>query len=291
MNDGPQRWALGLYAGPSPLALTEVTGVNPVLDRWQLGGPAVDFVADPFLLRHAGGWALYFEVLPTATQRGEIGYAESLDGRRFDYRGIALAEPFHLSYPLAFTHQGWYYLLPETLGAGALRLYRSASPAGPFAPLADLLPGRFADPTLFHHAGRWWLFACPTPEGHDGLELFCAEDLLGPWRRHPASPIVEGDPRTARPAGRVVEHAGRLYRFAQDCQPRYGSRVVAFEILELCPERYREVPAGPVLTPTGTGWNGDRMHHLDAHRLEDGSWLAVADGYGLGGFSAASALR
>jgi hypothetical protein len=191
-----------------------------------------------------------------------------------------LAEPFHLSYPLVFEAEGEVYLLPETLGAGAARLYRATSAPGGFEPVADLVPGRLADSTVFFHAGRWWLFTCPAPARHDTLELYFADVLVGPWRRHPQSPLVVGDPRTARPAGRVVEYEGRLFRFAQECVPRYGSKVCAFEIVELGPERYREIAAGPALAPTGTGWNGEGMHHLDAHRLADGSWLAVVDGYG-----------
>ncbi len=277
---GPQRWALGLYAGPSPLALTAVAGVNPVLTRRDITGMEAEFLADPFLLRRDETWYLYFEVMPTVSGKGEIGLATSADGRSFAYQGIVLAEPFHLSYPLVFETEGEVYLLPETLGAGAARLYRATSAPGGFEPVANLVPGRLADSTVFFHAGRWWLFTCPAPERHDTLELYFADVLVGPWRRHPQSPLVVGDPRSARPAGRVVEYQGRLFRFAQECVPRYGSKVGAFEIVELGPERYREIPAGPALAPTGTGWNGEGMHHLDAHRLADGSWLAVVDGYG-----------
>jgi hypothetical protein len=36
-----------------------------------------------------------------------------------------------------------------------------------------------------------------------------------------------------------------------------------------------------VLEGSGAGWNGERMHHIDAHRLDDGSWIACVDGYGV----------
>ena len=240
-----------------------------------------EFLADPFLLRRDETWYLYFEVMPTVSGKGEIGLATSADGRSFAYQGIVLAEPFHLSYPLVFETEGEVYLLPETLGAGAARLYRATSAPGGFEPVADLVPGRLADSTVFFHAGRWWLFTCPAPERHDTLELYFADVLVGPWRRHPQSPLVVGNPRSARPAGRVVE-CTRAVSFAS---PRNACLATArrsarFEILELGPERYREIAAGPALAPTGTGWNGEGMHHLDAHRLADGSWLAVVDGYG-----------
>ena len=63
---------------------------------------------------------------------------------------------------------------------------------------------------------------------------------------------------------------------------RYGWRVRAFEIEELRRERYRErEQPTPALEPSGAGWNGAKMHHLDAHRLRDGSWKACVDGYGV----------
>jgi len=33
-----------------------------------------------------------------------------------------------------------------------------------------------------------------------------------------------------------------------------------------------------VLSPGESPWNGRSMHHLDAHPLADGSWVACVDG-------------
>jgi hypothetical protein len=71
-------------------------------------------------------------------------------------------------------------------------------------------------------------------------------------------------------------------RFAQDAFPAYGSRVRAFEILDLDAGHYREreVRNGrPILKGCGFGWNADGMHHVDAHELNDGSWIACVDGW------------
>ena len=52
------------------------------------------------------------------------------------------------------------------------------------------------------------------------------------------------------------------------------------EILELDRELYREVerPESPVLEPPETGWNSNGIHHMDAHQLNSGNWLACVDG-------------
>jgi hypothetical protein len=73
---------------------------------------------------------------------------------------------------------------------------------------------------------------------------------------------------------------GRLYRIAQNCEPRYGSAVRAFEILELTDDAYREreIQRSPVLGSSGSGWNSAGMHSLDPHPLAPGRWIAAVDG-------------
>jgi hypothetical protein len=288
----PGQWyALGLYTGPSPAQLAPMPGVdNPVLTYRDVDDARAIFVADPFLLRHQGLWFLFFEVFNDATYRGEISLASSADLRRWDYRGKVLAEPFHLSYPHVFAWQGEIYMLPETFGEDCVRLYRAEAFPHDWRPMVDLIQdGPAADPTLFHHDGAWWLFTCPRPETHDVLRLYHAPELMGPWREHPASPIVDGDPRTARPAGRVVRwgpslssgsNQQSLVRYAQDCHPQYGSAVRAFEITRLTATEYRERPLGsPIADPAPGAWNSRGRHHVDAHQLADGSWIAVIDGH------------
>jgi hypothetical protein len=275
-------WSIGLYAGRSPLALAPARGLGtPAMAREQVGDVPAAFVADPFMIRRGGLWHLFFEVLHHGSRQGEIGWASSPDARRWTYGRIVLREPFHLSYPCVFEHEGSVFMLPETLGAGAVRLYRADPFPTRWVPVADLIGGALADPTPFRHGGRWWMFACPTPAAHDSLALFHAETLTGPWREHPQSPLIIGDKSRARPAGRVVTWNRRPLRFAQDCGQRYGGAVRAFTVTRLTLDAYaeRESAAGPILGAAGTGWNGRGMHHVDAHRLGPGRWLAAVDGH------------
>jgi len=276
----PDPWSIGLYAGPDPLHLAPIPGRSPIMTREQVTDVPAAFVADPFLLPHAGRWHLFFEILHHGRGIGEIGWASSPDLRGWSYGGVVLSESFHLSYPHVFAHGGEIYMTPEALGAGAVRLYRADPFPTRWVHAADLVPGALADPTPFRFADRWWMFACPTPSRHDALALFGADALHGPWTAHPASPLIAGDNRRARPGGRVVPCDGRLLRFAQDCGPRYGSGVRAFAITALTADRYaeRECSESPILGPAGAGWNGKGMHHVDAWRLPDGRWIAAVDG-------------
>jgi hypothetical protein len=76
---------------------------------------------------------------------------------------------------------------------------------------------------------------------------------------------------------------GTPVRFAQPSLPAYGTEVRAFEITELSPTSYSERPVrdAPILGPGTSEWNRGGMHHIDAHRLSDGTWLACVDGWRL----------
>ncbi len=276
-------YAIGLYSGPSPLALSPASGVeNPILTYRDITDVATVFVADPFLIRHQGQWLLFFELLNDEIYRGEIGLAVSPDARRWEYRGRVLREPFHLSYPHVFRWRDRYYMTPEMYQQDCVRLYRAEAFPHDWRPVAVLIEdGPVADPSPFRFDDRWWMFTCPRPLENDALRLYLADSIEGPWRQHPKSPVLVDDPYNARPAGRVIQYGQRLLRFAQVCHPKYGSAVRAFEITHLTPTEYREqaIEPAPLEAPAAGAWNRLAMHHIDAHPLDDGSWIAVIDGH------------
>ena len=277
-------WSIGVYSGRSPLDLApDVRYKNPVITRDHVTDVSAGFVADPFLIRSGDVWHMFFEVFNLRGRRGEVGVATSRDLSNWNYHQIVLAEPFHLSYPFVFEWMGEHYMIPETHQTRTIRLYRAEVFPTKWAFVHTLMSGtRYADTTVFRHDDRWWLFTETNPEAkHDTLRLFHADDLFGQWTEHPASPIVMGDPHTARPGGSVVSTPAGLIRYAQDCAPRYGLSVNAFEITTLTTTDYAEVPVqrNPVLSASGDGWNAAGMHHVDPHELASGRWIAAVDGW------------
>jgi len=270
-------WSISIYSGPSPF---ELNGNGPVLTSADVTDIHAAFVADPFMLRRDDTWYMFFEAMNTETQRGEIGLATSDNGLAWSYQRIVLKEPFHLSYPYVFEAQDAIYMIPETLGAEAVCLYQAVDFPFRWSKTAHLVERGFADPSVLRFNDLWWMFACATPYQHDTLVLYYAADLHGPWTQHPKSPVVRSDKRRARPAGRVLNFNNRLFRFAQDCVPQYGSSVKAFEISELTIGTYTEAEytANPILKASGTGWNASGMHHIDVQQQADGKWLACVDG-------------
>jgi len=176
-----------------------------------------------------------------------------------DVDGYYVADPFMLQ-----DEAGWHMYFEVLLRASR----------------RDLIQGLYADPTIFFEGGRWWILACSKPYQNRTMNLFVAENLLGPWREHPRSPVVADDRHLARPGGRVFRWDGKLISLAQDCVPRYGTRLQAVEITSLGSGDYAErvCPVNPLLQPAAAGWNSVGMHHMDPHMLPDGSWIACVDG-------------
>jgi len=283
------NWSIGLYRGATPLSL-QPFGANPILTAASVTDAKAGFVADPFHISLGASRYLFFEVYNEETKRGEIAYATSEDGIAWTYRSIVLREPFHLSYPCVVRDGDDVFMIPETRECESIRLYRAVSFPEKWEFVRELMRGDFADGTIFRQPGhlatrqpRFNLFA---HRGLDELRLYSAENIDGDWIEHPASPIVEGNRRVSRPAGRVLNFNNRIIRFAQDAWPHYGSRVRAIEIDELTPTTYseHEVVESPILEGAGDGWNSLGMHHVDFVRGADRDWLAVVDGFTPGAF-------
>jgi hypothetical protein len=278
------EWSIGVCSGASPFGLKSdaASAASPALTRHSLGAVKADGVADPFMLRHGDGWVMFFEIENRRSGRGEIGLASSPDARAWKFEKIVLAEPFHLSYPHVFAHEGAHYMVPESSAASAVRLYKARAFPDTWELHAELLHGSFVDATPFRHQGRWWMIALEGFRRADAMMIFHSERLEGPWLAHPANPVSSHNRRTARPAGRMITVAGNLVRLAQDCESLYGRGVRAYVIEELTTQSYEERPVFDddrfILGPSGQGWNATGMHHMDAQQLGPHEWVACVDG-------------
>jgi len=265
-------WSISIYSGSSPFDLRPVSE-QPILSAANVTDVQAKIVADPFMVQAKNRiWYMFFEVY---SDHGDIGLASSGDCITWQYEGIVLDEPFHLSYPCVFQYEDAYYMIPEAGSSHEVRLYKASEFPSKWTLHQILLDGDYADPTILRHRGIFYLFASQA----DDLTLHWARELTGPWVLHPASPIVKDNKRTSRQAGRLIEFNGRVVRFAQDGTESYGKQVIALEIVELSPSSFseREMGHNPVLTASGWGWNKDGMHHIDSHRAAT-HWWACVDG-------------
>jgi hypothetical protein len=209
----------------------------PALVRWRRG----HLYADPFLFEHGGRHHLFCEDLAPGSQRAVVSHVELDAGARAPEPVLETA--YHLSYPFVFEHEGEVFMIPETSSQQRVELYRAVDFPRGWRREAILLEDVSAsDATVLSHDGRLWMFvsiAEPHATMLDELHVFSAEELRGPWRAHPANPVVS-DVRCGRPAGAIQRLDERLVRPAQDGSERYGGAVSMREIDELSLTSYRE---------------------------------------------------
>src|SRR5262249_5301100 len=148
-----KRWAIGLYTGTSPLQLhPDPRAVSPVLSAADVTDVPARFVADPFMIQRDATWYVFFEVMNATSEQGDIGFATSQDGWTWHYGAVVLDEPFHLSYPYVFESAGTDYLVPESLQAESVRLYKADEFPTRWSFVRPLLRGRdLSDPSLVQY--------------------------------------------------------------------------------------------------------------------------------------------
>jgi hypothetical protein len=274
------QWSIGIYRGANPFHFGALQRwINPRFTAKDVTDISAAFVADPFLIREGQTWYLFLEAFNKDTEQGDLAVATSSNTWIWKYQGVALDEPFPLSYPYVFKWQDRYYMIPESSATDSVRLYRSDAFPTRWTLVKTLLSGRaYVDSSIVFFHGKWWMFSSTTR--NDVLYLHFADSPEGPWQEHPSSPLIMGNAHISRPGGRILVYQDKLYRFAQDDDPYYGKQIWAVEITELTPTRYQEkrAQAQVVLGPSGTGWNAFGMHQIDAEQVGAGSWIAAVDG-------------
>ncbi len=209
------------------------------------------FVADPFIMHRAGAAYVFCELYLYQHNRGVIAVCEWTPGS-IRHLTTVIEEPYHLSYPQVFEHDGGVYCLPESVDQRKVCLYRAIDFPYRWEKTHTLLEDFAAvDSTLLHFENRWWLFCTNLDEGyHSHLYIWYSDDLFGRWTPHPRNP-VKIDVRSAGPAGPFFTSASRLYRPAQDCARIYGGLIRINRVDVLSQTEFGETTVGAIRPPQG----------------------------------------
>jgi len=272
------EFSIGIYYGSNPLKLEPFKG-NPVLTKEDVTDRKADYIADPFMIMKNDKWYMFFEIKIKDSFKTELAYATSKDCFNWKYEKALDIKPLFRSYPYVFEFENVIYMLPETEPLKSIILYSAEDFPEKWKKECTIASGKnYVDPSIFRYNNKWWIFVSTT--NNSELYLFYSDSLKGPWEEHKLNPIIKNNPSFARPGGRVIEYQSNLYRVGQDCKKNYGECVRAFKIKKLSVGEYEEelVP-NPIISKGTLGWNLKGMHTFDAHELEDGSWIAVVDGY------------
>jgi hypothetical protein len=240
-----------------------------------IADPGYRFYADPFPINFQGKTFIFVEDFDHRDGKGIVSAIPFGDGGQIGPAEPVLSEPWHLSYPYLFEHRGEVWMIPESSQSRKISLYRGDPFPSRWIRECDLIEDIDAsDASLVQFEGKWWIFATVRDElggRMDSLSLFSAEDLFGPWRPHPANPVLI-DAAGARQAGQFHLQDGRLWRPVQDCRDGYGRALGLAEVTRLSEHDYAQI-IRTVLRPD-RNWSGRRLHTLTrSGRLEciDGS--------------------
>lgn len=194
----------------------ETTPFKAIKNNWRY------WVADPFVFEHEGETYIFAELFDYLRRRGVIGYSKlGTDGSFSRWKEI-IVEPYHMSYPQIFEHDGEIYIVPETGSGRTLDMYKAVNFPDKWEKSVNLAKDViFADTTLFSRGGNLYALACDMEwTKNSELVLFRIDENMKLCRTELG--CVVNDPVTARAAGEMFEYDGRLMRVSQDCSEEYG---------------------------------------------------------------------
>lgn len=119
------------------------------------------WVADPFVFERDGETYIFAELFDYLRRRGVIGYSKLKANGSFSSWKEIIVEPYHMSYPQIFEHDGEIYIVPETGLGHTLDMYRAVDFPDRWEKSANMAKDvELADTTLFKRGGNIYALAC-----------------------------------------------------------------------------------------------------------------------------------
>jgi hypothetical protein len=140
-----------------------------------------------------------------------------------------LEESFHLSHPFVYEENNKIFVIPESLGGNAVKLYELCNNKLIF--IKDLLVGRFVDTLLINtDKGCYLLTTSVDSRLNEEKRLYYSEDLV-------SSKFIEifdfqpiTDPRISRSAGYFKLEDNYILNYCQNPFPFYGRSITACKL-------------------------------------------------------------
>jgi hypothetical protein len=202
------------------------------------------FCADPFVINRNNKDYCFVEDYDYLCERGRITVYE-LTPSEARLIGVALEEPFHLSFPYIFEYKGNLFMCPETSANVDIRIYRCVEfPSKWILEKIIMKDISAADNIILEKGGKWWLLTNTKPmeDGDHNSELsifYSTTPLADQWTPHPLNPIFV-DAGRARNAG-LLKDGDVYYRVSQGQGfDIYGRRAFINKIVDLDDSSYVE---------------------------------------------------
>ncbi len=233
---------------------------------------SIDYIADPFFIKESDTYYLFVEL--KGEENANIALLTSLDGQDYEYKGIVLDEPFHLSYPQVFKHKGEYYMLPEASGSNHVLLYKAENFPYEWG-ISDTLIKNIGlkDPSLLLSEDLNLIVAVD-----DDLKqyMFTADSLNGSWTE--AKNYKQRWGNETRPGGRFFKVDNNWYLPLQNRSLGYGTGISLYKLgTENDRLEFKLAEKMYLGAQQEIEWFNRGMHHLDIQKNGDDYYM-VYDG-------------
>ena len=231
------RWLIGIvYGSLSNFNIKKTIFFKP---------PSLEFWADPFLFENKKKKYIFFENFKKKENKGVISVGEIKNNKLVNINDI-LVKDHHLSYPFVFKRGNSIFMIPETHQTKQIEIYISKKFPLKWKLYSTTLEGEIvADPTIFFHKKKTWLFVNKTKKNlkelNKNLYIYQVKDLkfkkLIPHKKNPVISSLFG----GRNAGNIFFENGKIYRPAQiNKENIYGYGLCISEIKNLSLKNYNE---------------------------------------------------
>lgn len=214
---------------------TPTTGsiISKAIPVREVQPPRGNWVADPFLVSYRDRTLLFVEECSSKSSRGFIT-AYQVTPTTLHRLGVALSEPFHLSFPFVFEYADDLYMCPESADAHQVRLYRNIGSPTDWEFDCVLIDNiKAVDSILFRHGSEWHLLtnidSDDSGDYSSGLWHFVSQNLRGPFR--PVIDLPLGLDTDAIRNGGWLTQESKHFRVGQRSEiNRYGTGVSIFQV-------------------------------------------------------------
>ena len=212
----------------------------------QIPNPKYRFLADPFVVKRDGKHHIFVEDYDCRRGLGVISCVVVSPDETYEIIDNVLVEPFHLSFPFIFEESGEVFMLPETLEANDIRLYRCVEFPSKWELDTKLLEGVSAtDTMLIKRPGMWFMLTNLNQfhsEDHlSQLHVFWSKRLRSSdWKSLSTLPIVNNS-RIGRNGGLLSGKNNDWFRVRQrQAFGQYGAGFSIARITQLGLDGYSE---------------------------------------------------
>lgn len=227
--------------------------------------PPNHFLADPFVISRFGKDYCFVEDWDFSTEKGCIVVYELYE-KTSKRIGVAIEEPFHMSFPYLFEFQDDLYMCPETADNKDIRIYKCLDfPCRWELESVAMKELSAVDSMLFEKDGKWWMLTSidhtNTGDYAQALSIFYADSPLSrDWKAHPNNPIYI-DSTKVRNAG-LLKEGNRIFRVSQaQGFDVYGKQTLIFEIIEISEFNFTETQVAEITPSFKKGIIGTHHFH------------------------------